>query len=160
MYKVYHSSFGRWNEWWVAFITWLVVRMWVPSSRFITFHHLVGGTRMSSFFPWLVAWMASCQMILEYGLYISSPGWWHGGEYGLYISSPGRWHEDEFILHLVGGISGKLPNDIRVRVVHFITLLVLWRRVRVIHFITWFVAWRWVPSSLGWWHEWQVSKWY
>ncbi|KAM1205709.1 hypothetical protein FF1_006426 [Malus domestica] len=36
-------------------------------------------------------------MILEYGLYISSPGWWH---------------EDEFLLHLVGGMSGKLPNDI------------------------------------------------
>ncbi|KAM1714186.1 hypothetical protein ACFX12_024832 [Malus domestica] len=44
--------------------------------------------------------MASCQMILEYGLYISSPGWWHEGEYGLYISSPGWWHEDEFFLHI------------------------------------------------------------
>ena len=90
--------------------------------------------------------MASCQMILEYGLYISSPGWWHEDEflfhlvggmsgklpndirvrvvYGLYISSPSLWHEDEFLLHLAGGISGKLPNDIRVRVVYFITWLV------------------------------------
>ncbi|KAM1440331.1 hypothetical protein ACFXTO_008590 [Malus domestica] len=61
----------------------------------------------------------------ECGLYISSPGWWHEGEYGLYISSPGWWHEDEFLLHLVGGMNGKLPNDIKVQVVHFITWLVV-----------------------------------
>ena len=63
------------------------------------------------------------------------------GEYGLYILSPGWWHEDEFLLHLVGGMSGKLPNDIRVQVVHFITWLVAWRRVWVVYFITWLVAW-------------------
>ena len=41
--------------------------------------------------------MASCQMILEYGLYISSPGWWH---------------EDEFLLHLVGENKGKVSRHI------------------------------------------------
>ncbi|KAM1374323.1 hypothetical protein ACFX2I_024890 [Malus domestica] len=41
-----------------------------------------------------------------------------------HIASPGWWHEDEFLLYLVGGMNGKLPNDIRVRVVHFITWLV------------------------------------
>ena len=56
--------------------------------------------------------MASCQMILEYGLYISSPGWQHKGEYGLYISSPGWWHEDEFLLHLVGENKGKVSRHI------------------------------------------------
>ncbi|KAM1620942.1 hypothetical protein ACFXTN_017870 [Malus domestica] len=96
----------------------------MKESTGCTFHHLVGGMKMSSFFTWLVARVAICQMILEYWLYISSPGWWHEGEYGLYISSPGLWHEDEFLLHLVGGMSGKLPNDIRVLVVHFITWLV------------------------------------
>ena len=97
-------------------------------SSFITFHHisspswwhedeflfhLVGGmngklpndirVRVVHFITWLVAY------------------WWHEGEYGLYISSSSWWHEDEFLLHLVGGMSGKLPNDIRVWVVHFIT---------------------------------------
>ena len=99
----------------VPFVFWYVE--WMMSC----FHHLVGGTKVSSFFPWLVAWMASYLLILEYGLYISSLGWWHEWEYGLYISSPSLWGEDEFLLHLVGGMNGKLPNDIRVWVVHFIT---------------------------------------
>ena len=60
------------------------------------FHHLVSGTNVSSFITF------------------------H------HISPPGSWHEDEFILHLVGSMSGKLPNDIR-------------RRLYI--------------SSPGWWHE-------
>ena len=35
------------------------------------------------------------------------------------FSSPGWWHEGEFLHHLVGDKSGRLPNDIRVRVVLF-----------------------------------------
>ncbi|KAM1201053.1 hypothetical protein ACFX2J_017209 [Malus domestica] len=104
--------------------------------------------------------MANRQMILEYGLYISSPGWWQEGEYGLYISSPGWWHEDEFLLHLVGGMSGKLPNDIRGCTFHHLVCDMKQStgctfhhlvggmngklpndiRVRVVHFITWLVA--------------------
>ena len=77
---------------------------------------------------------------------------------GELLSSFGWWYEGEFLLPLVGGMNGKLPNDIRVRVVHFITWL--WHedefllhlvggmsgklpndiRVRVIHFITWLMA--------------------
>ncbi|KAM2424428.1 hypothetical protein ACFX1W_022003 [Malus domestica] len=90
--------------------------------------------------------MVSCQMILEYGLYISSPGWWHEGEYRLYISSPGWWHEDEFLLHLVGGMSGKLPNDIRVLVIH--SSPGWWHEGEYGLYI----------SSPGWWHKWQVAK--
>jgi len=41
------------------------------------FHHLVGGTNVSSFITFH---------------HISSPGWWR---------------EDEFLLHLVGGMNGK-----------------------------------------------------
>ncbi|KAM1199284.1 hypothetical protein ACFX2G_010724 [Malus domestica] len=58
------------------------------------------------------------------GELLSSLGWWYEDEFLHHISSLGWWHEDEFLLHLVGGMNGKLPNDIRVRVVHFITWLV------------------------------------
>ena len=58
------------------------------------------------------------------GELLSSLGWWYEGEFLHHLSSPGWWHEDEFLLHLVGSMNGKLPNDIRVQVVHFITWLV------------------------------------
>ena len=69
----------------------------MKESTRCTFHHLVSGMKMSSFFTWLVIRVASFQIILEYGLYISSPSWWYEGE---------------FLHHLVGENKGKVSRHI------------------------------------------------